>query len=138
VPHRNERALAAELAALPTFRSCGKDDVKALAAAGRVVTLPDGWAFVQEGTPGDAAYVLLAGAANVLAGRSVIATLEPGAILGEMAYLEGGQRRATVATHGRVRALRLDYDQLPALLDKHASLKAVFRAVDEQHRSRSG
>jgi CRP/FNR family cyclic AMP-dependent transcriptional regulator len=137
VPHRSQRALVDELAALPSLRTCSKDDLKAFAAAGRVVTVPDGWAFVQEGTPADAVYVLLAGEANVHAGRTVIANLQPGAILGEMAYVEGGQRRATVSSHGRVRALRVNYDQLPELLDKHPTLNDVLRAVDEEHRSRN-
>jgi CRP/FNR family cyclic AMP-dependent transcriptional regulator len=134
VPSREQRALADELAALPSLHSCSKDDLRALAETGSVRTLPDGWAFVQEGTPADAAYVLLEGEANVLTGRDVIATLTPGAILGEMAYVGGGQRRATVASHGRVRALRLDYDKLGALLKKRPALRDVLRDVDRQHR----
>jgi CRP/FNR family transcriptional regulator, cyclic AMP receptor protein len=136
VPNREQRALVDELAELPSLRSCSKDDLRALADTGTVRTLPDGWAFVQEGTPADAAYVLLEGEANVLSGRTIIATLTAGAILGEMAYVEGGQRRATVATHGRVRALRLDYDRLGDLLAKHPALKDVLRAVDLEHRGK--
>jgi CRP-like cAMP-binding protein len=134
VHNRKQRVLADELADLPSLRGCGKDDVRALADAGSVVTLPAGWAIVSEGTPGDAAYVLLDGSANVLAGRTVIATLAPGAILGEMAYIEGGQRKATVATSGRVRALRVDYDKLATLVDKRPALKEVLRATDLEHR----
>jgi CRP/FNR family cyclic AMP-dependent transcriptional regulator len=132
VPNREQRALVDELAALPSLQGCSKDDLRALAETGSVRTLPDGWAFVQEGTPADAAYVLLEGEANVLSGRDVIATLTPGAILVEMAYVEGGQRRATVATHGRV--LRLDYAKLGDLLKKRPALKDVLRDVDLQHR----
>lgn len=135
--HREERELADELAGLPNLRECSKDDVRALAGAGRVVTLPDGWAFVQEGTPGDAAYILLSGEANVLVGRAIVATLGAGAIIGEMAYLEGGGRHATVATHGRVRAVRLDYDQLDELLKKRSSLKNVLRAANREHGGRT-
>jgi CRP/FNR family transcriptional regulator, cyclic AMP receptor protein len=134
VQNRKQRALADELAELPSLRSCGKDDVRALAEAGSVVTLPDGWAFVQEGTPADAAYILLDGEAKVLAGREVIATLSPGAILGEMAYVEGGQRKATVASSGRVRALRLDYDKLAEIVAKRPALKEMLRATDLEHR----
>lgn len=134
--NREERALADELAELPSLRNCGKDDISALAETGSVVTLPDGWAFVQEGTPADAAYVLLSGEANVLMGRTIIASLSAGAIIGEMAYLDGGQRHATVATHGRVRAMRLDYDKLNQLLSKRPALKDVLRAVDREHRGR--
>jgi CRP-like cAMP-binding protein len=135
--NREQRALAEELADLPSLRGCGKDDVNALAEAGTVVTLPDGWAFVQEGTPADAAYILLSGEANVLMGRTIIASLAAGAIIGEMAYLDGGQRHATVATHGRVRAMRLDYDKLHEVLEQRPALKDVLRAVDREHRGRT-
>lgn len=130
----SHRELIAELASLPAFGDCSRSDLAALAEAGKVVTLPDGWAFVQEGTPADAAYVLLDGGANVLVGRTIIASLAAGAIIGEMAYLEGGQRRATVATHGRVRALRIDYAGLPGLLEQRPALKDVLRAADRAHR----
>lgn len=136
--HREQRQLAEELAGLPNLQECSKDDLRALAEAGQVVTLPDGWAFVQEGTPGDAAYILLAGEANVLIGRTIIATLGAGAIIGEIAYLEGGQRTATVATHGRVRALRLDFDKLDVLMRKSSALRNVLRAADREHRGRTG
>jgi CRP-like cAMP-binding protein len=133
---REKRELADELGRLPSLSVCSKDDMRALADAGDVVTLPDGWAFVHEGTPADAAYILLEGEANVLAGRTIIASLAPGAIIGEMAYLDGGQRHATVATHGRVKAMRLNYSKLGPLLEKSPALKNVLRAVDREHRQK--
>jgi CRP-like cAMP-binding protein len=133
---REKRELADELSRLPSLSACSKSDLSALADAGDVVTLPDGWAFVHEGTPADAAYVLLEGEANVLAGRRVIASLAAGAIIGEMAFLDGGQRHATVATHGRVKAMRLNYDKLAPLLEKNPTLKGVLRAVDREHRQK--
>jgi CRP/FNR family transcriptional regulator, cyclic AMP receptor protein len=134
---REQRALVDELAGLPNLRDCNKDDIRALAESGTVVTLPDGWAFVHEGTPADAAYILLDGQANVLLGRKVIDSVGPGAVLGEMAYIDGGQRHATVATHGRVRAMRLDYDKLDSVVKKHPGLEEFLRAADQQHRGGS-
>jgi len=134
---KEQRTLVDQLAGLPNLRECSKDDLRALAESGTVVTLPDGWAFVHEGTPADAAYILLDGEANVLLGRKVIDSVGPGAILGEMAYLDGGQRHATVATHGRVRAMRLDYDKLDSVMKKHPGLKEFLRAADREHRGRS-
>lgn len=131
---RDKRELADQLSRLPSLSALGKSDLDALAEAGDVVTLPDGWAFVHEGTPADAAYVLLEGEANVLMGRTIIASLAAGAIIGEMAYLDGGQRHATVATHGRVKAMRLNYDKLGPLLQTSPALKGVLRAVDREHR----
>jgi CRP-like cAMP-binding protein len=135
VHNREQRALAGELADLSSLQGCGKDDIRAVADAGRVVTLPDGWAFVREGTPADALYVLLEGKAKVLVEREVIAELSPGAIIGEMAYVEGGQRKASVATSGRVRALRIDYDGLPDLTAKRPALKDKLQETDLEHRS---
>ena len=72
-----------------------------------------------------------------MSGRAIVATLGPGAIIGEMAYLEGGGRHATVATHGRVRAVRLDYDRLDELLKKRSSLSEVLRAANREHGGRA-
>ena len=132
--NREKRELADELGTLPSLSAVSDEDRVALAEAGDVVSLPDSWAFVHEGTPADAAYVLLSGEANVLVGRAIVATLAAGAIIGEMAYLDGGQRHATVSTHGRVRAMRVNYDKLTPLLAKRPALRDVLRAVDRAHR----
>jgi len=136
--NREKRELAEELGKLPSLSAVGQDDLGALANAGDVVNLPDGWAFVQEGTPADAAYVLLSGEANVIMGRTIVASLTAGAIIGEMAYMDGGQRHATVSTHGRVRAMRVNYEALTPLLEERATLRDVLRAVDRQHREDHG
>ncbi|WP_338184740.1 cyclic nucleotide-binding domain-containing protein [Jatrophihabitans sp.] len=133
--NREKRELAEELAKLPSLGSVASADLEALAEAGDVVNLPDSWAFVHEGTPADAAYVLLSGEANVIMGRTIVASLAAGAIIGEMAYLDGGQRHATVSTHGRVRAMRINYDKLTPLLAKRPALRDVLRAVDREHRT---
>lgn len=135
VVNREKRELAEELGKLPSLNSATPDDLEALADAGDVVSLPDQWAFVHEGTPADAAYVLLSGEANVIMGRAIVATLAAGAIIGEMAYMDGGQRHATVSTHGRVRAMRVNYDKLTPLLEKRPALRDVLRAVDRQRRA---
>jgi CRP-like cAMP-binding protein len=134
VVNREQRELAEELGKLPSLASATPDDLGALAEAGDVVTLPDAWAFVHEGTPADAAYILLSGEANVLMGRTIVASLAAGAIIGEMAYIDGGQRHATVSTHGRVRAMRINYDKLTPLLESRPALRDVLRAVDRKRR----
>jgi CRP-like cAMP-binding protein len=134
VVNREKRELAEELGRLPSLASASPEDLDALAEAGDVVTLPDQWAFVHEGTPADAAYILLSGEANVLMGRNIVASLAAGAIIGEMAYLDGGQRHATVSTHGRVRAMRINYEKLTPLLEKRPALRDMLRAVDRERR----
>lgn len=133
--NREKRELAEELGKLPSLSAATPEDLDALADAGDVVTLPDQWAFVHEGTPADAAYILLSGEANVIMGRNIVASLAAGAIIGEMAYIDGGQRHATVSTHGRVRAMRINYDKLTPLLEKRVALRDVLRAVDRERRA---
>lgn len=128
-----DRELAQQLATFSTMAGCTQDDLRDLAHAGEVVMLPDAWAFVREGEAADSCYVLLSGAANVFHGRTPIATVGAGAIIGEMAYSEGNQRHATVTTQGRVQALRIDYPKLTEVLDRRPNLKAAMGAVYREH-----
>lgn len=128
-----ERELAKHLATFSTMDGCTKDDLLDLAHAGEEVVVPDAWAFVREGEAADACYVLLSGAANVFHGRHLIARLAAGAVIGEMAYSDGGQRHATVSTQGRVRALRVEYPALHDLLERKPRLKAALSAAYREH-----
>jgi len=134
--HNSEkRELTTQLATFPFLAGCSREDVTALAISGNAVSLPDDWAFVQEGTPADACYVLLSGTARVFHGREVIASLSAGDVIGEMAYLAGGQRNATVSAQERVRALRIEYETLTKLLSRRPALNAALRAAYARHRA---
>jgi len=79
--------------------------------------------FVQ-GEPGDELFLLLNGVLDVDVDGEVIAQLGPGAILGERAVLEGGQRTATLraatkATVAVARADQIDRDALVELSQGH-------------------
>jgi CRP/FNR family cyclic AMP-dependent transcriptional regulator len=120
------RALAEELSALDVFSSLPPRAVEALAAAGRTVHLPSGWALMSENTPADSVYVLLAGTTEVRHGAEVIATLGAGALVGEAALVSRKRRNATVITAGEVRALRWNYDDLAPLITKHHDIEQLF------------
>jgi CRP-like cAMP-binding protein len=121
-------ALADELAALEVFRTLDRKAVDALAGSGRVVHLPTQWALVTESQPADSCYVLLSGQTEVRQHAAVIATLGPGALVGEAALVEHKTRNATVITIGEVRALRLGFDDLSTLFAQHPAVEQVFRA----------
>jgi CRP/FNR family cyclic AMP-dependent transcriptional regulator len=131
----DKRRIAELLSSAPTFSQCDRDDLVALVEAGAETSLPSGWGFVQEGTPADACYVLLSGTARVFHGRHEIAVLAPGDIIGEMAFLEGGQRDATVTSSTPVKALRIEYDALRAVLAKRPHLKEMMVAVYNARRA---
>jgi CRP-like cAMP-binding protein len=127
-----KRRIADQLARSAAFTGCARDDVDALVDAGTETSFPDGWPFVQEGTPADACYVLLSGTARVFHGRQEIAVLGIGDIIGEMALVEGGQRTATVSASSPCKALRVEYDALRSVLQDRPALRdtmiAVYRA----------
>ncbi len=79
--HKN-RDLARTLSTFSAFAGCRVSDLEALAAAGRVTSLPAGWTFVHEGTPADAVYVLLDGNVRVVKGGLELASLGPGSVRG--------------------------------------------------------
>ncbi|HEX3334919.1 MAG TPA: cyclic nucleotide-binding domain-containing protein [Jatrophihabitans sp.] len=128
-----KRELVATLSGYETFAGCGRDDIAALVDAGGPFALPAGWPLVQEGIPADACYVLTQGEALVFHQRAQIATLGPGDLVGEMALLGGGQRRATVTSATRVHGLRIENDALRPVLQKHPKLADAFQAVYAAH-----
>lgn len=130
---RSSLRLVPKLARFSTLAGCSKTDLMALARAGDLVVLPDAWAFIREGEAADACYILLDGAACVFHARRPVATIGTGAIIGEMAYAEGTQRQATVATRGPAQALRIDFARLNQLLASRPQLKAVLTAAYREH-----
>jgi CRP-like cAMP-binding protein len=129
------RELVKTLGGYEAFAQCSKSDLEALVDAGGPFALPSGWPLVQEGIPADACYVLTSGTARVFHQREQIAEVGPGAVIGEMALLEGGQRQATVTTSSRVSGLRVENDALRPLLKSHPKLGEAFHAVYTSHQS---
>lgn len=127
------RDLVSTLSGYPTFAECSKDDIKALVDAGGPFSLPSGWPLVQEGIPADACYVLTQGTALVFHQREQIAELKAGDLIGELALLGGGQRRATVTSSSKVQGLRIENEPLRKVLAKHPKLEAAFRGVYADH-----
>jgi Cyclic nucleotide-binding domain len=86
--------------------------------------LEQGEALVQQGEPGQDLFLVLDGLLDVEVDGDVVAEVGPGAVLGERALLEGGNRTATVwaATEARVAVVpaeQLDEAALPELARMH-------------------
>jgi CRP/FNR family cyclic AMP-dependent transcriptional regulator len=122
-------ALADRLSNHPTFAGCTHDDIVALLCAGRRTAIPAQWAFVQERTPADAAYVLLEGNARVFRNGVPIADIESGDIVGETALLTGTLRNATVASLEPLKALRIDRTRFDELLWRRPNVRDAFNHV---------
>jgi CRP/FNR family transcriptional regulator, cyclic AMP receptor protein len=137
VPGGEKREMVTQLVTYPTFAKCDRDDIAALVDAGGPFTLPAGWPLVEQGIPADAVYVLTEGEARVFYVREQVATLGPGDIVGEMALLGGGQRRATVTTATRVTGLRVENTAMFDLFTRRPALREAFKAAYEAHQASS-
>ena len=71
-------------------------DARRVLAAGTELTLPQGWSPIAAGTTADKAYLITEGEVSVRKGGVEIATLGPGAVVGESAIVNRTLRSATV------------------------------------------
>ena len=85
--------------------------LKLLAFMSQRVGFDDGKIVCHQGDPGDAAYLIIDGKADIVlegpAGPITVATLGANDIVGEMAILCDAPRNATVRAHGRLVALKI-------------------------------
>lgn len=125
----SNRQVVEALSHSAAFANCDKADLEALVDAGELTSFTAGWPFVQQGTPADACYVVLSGAARVFYGRNEVARIGIGDIIGEGGLLTGSQRSATVSASEPTTALRIDYDDLRTLLESRPHLKETLIAV---------
>ena len=105
---------------VPLFAGVAPAKLKLLAFASDRVSYRTGETLFHQGDPGDAAYVILEGKADILAevgsGQIKIAELEDNAIVGEIAILCDVSRTATVKAAASLEALRIRKDDFLKLL----------------------
>src|SRR6188472_2598914 len=92
---------AGQLSFVPLFAGLPAGAIAALASASRVRTYPAGQVLWNEGDPGDALLILEEGQLRISrfsAGgeEAVLAVVEPPAVVGELALLDGAPRDASV------------------------------------------
>jgi CRP-like cAMP-binding protein len=99
---------------IPFFAGIEPARLKLLAFMSERVGFDDGKVLCRQGDPGDAAYLIIEGAVDIVlegpAGPLTVATLGANEIVAEMAILCEAPRSATVRAKGRVVALRISKD----------------------------
>ena len=98
--------------------------IEALAAKLVSVRFESGEELLHEGARGDDAYLIRDGEVEVLHGGRTLATLGPGAFVGEVSALTGSSRTATVRARTALSAFRLSGDDVRPIVRKHADLVA--------------
>lgn len=119
--------LAETLNAQSLLAGCMADELADIAARGSVKSFKPGTAIILQGDPGDTLWIMLKGLARVSMvaanGREIVLDYaERGAVLGEIAFLDGGERTATVEAIEPVEALGLTRAAFAEIVGKHQGL----------------
>lgn len=129
--------LARQLGQSAVFAALSPAARSTLAAAGTPVQLTRGMRLFFAGDPGDAAYLLLSGELEVSisradGGETWLASLTAGAIIGDMAVLDGSLRSADVTATRTSALLRLNRAAIIAVLtsEPEAALQLVAVLVE--------
>lgn len=90
--------------------------------------------ILRQGEPGDKAYVILSGAADVYHEEpkhspQLLVQLGPGAVFGELALLEKQPRAATVIAHGPLQVLSIDGDRFLALYEAQPEVREYMQTL---------
>jgi CRP-like cAMP-binding protein len=132
------------LAASPVLGAMSPGVLDRIAAAGSPWALEPGAVLFQAGDAGDAAYVLMSGELEIRTtsaeGRDVrIGALGPGALVGEMAVLDGGTRSADAVASRRSTLWRIPRHALiDALAQDPAAALAVIGELSRRLRAANG
>jgi len=113
---RRRRRTVEPLRHLELFRDCTPDELERLRSLMTPVILPAGRSLTRLGDIGREFFVIVDGAASVLRDDERVASLGPGAFVGEMALLDGGRRTATVVADTNVEVFVLSEREFDELL----------------------
>lgn len=125
---------------VPLFSSMSKRGVRAIVAAATEIDVPAGKPLVREGESDRYLYVLTRGTAVVSRNGRKLSELVPGDFFGELAFLTGAPRSATVAAYSDVGVMVLGPRELDGIVAKEPALarrllEAMARRVERNERS---
>jgi CRP-like cAMP-binding protein len=105
------------------FQACSQRELAAIDRAGSLADIEDGKVLCEEGARGDEFFVIVEGKALVSRGGQALTTLGPGDFFGELALLDGNNRRdATVAAEGPIQVFVVGRREFTALLQSAPAL----------------
>jgi CRP/FNR family transcriptional regulator, cyclic AMP receptor protein len=121
------KTLASLLPAHSLFAACRADELEDLLTLSKMHNMKRGQTLLLQGDPGDALMILLEGYARVTMiatnGREItLDYADPGAVLGEIAVLDGGERTASVIALQDGRYLRLTRAAFEAFVERHPGM----------------
>ncbi len=128
------------LAEITLFSALSKRDLQRIAKASNEITRPAGSVLADQGDAGREAFFIIEGSATVKRNGRKVATLGPGAAIGELSLLDHGPRTATVTADTEITLLVLSarefsgvIEEVPGLAHKLLNqLAARVRELDRQ------
>src|ERR1700733_6651493 len=125
----------ARLTAIPIFSELSAEEAKRLAAFATETSAAEGQMLMKEGDYSVELIAIEEGTADVLQGGKKIASLGPGALIGEMGLLERKPRNADVIASSPMRLLRLTHWEIRRMSDETVNR---IKAIIEQRRRSAG
>lgn len=124
---------------LDLFAGLSEADLDWLSAQAEPFALEAGETLIEEGAPGDEAFIVLEGELEITKKSDVqnivIALREPGEVIGEMALLDQAPRMATVRAVRACKLLRIRGDTFQQLLSqKPSAALSILRTVSKRLR----
>jgi len=112
------------LQGVPFFEKLDAEERRTLAGQIEIVRHPAGHEMFSVGDPGDSLFVVTKGAAEIFfkdttGHRVILETLGVGEFFGEISLLDAGPRTASVVVKEDMEAIRVDRDDLDALIRAH-------------------
>jgi len=126
--------------AVPLFQSVSKKGIRAIISAATEVDVPAGKVFLREGEFGRELYVVLGGEALVTRTGTRLSTMGPGDFFGELAFLDGSTRTATVAARTDMRVMVLGPREFDGIVEREPAiakrlLETMARRIRQNERA---
>ncbi len=106
------------LGGIGLFSACTKRELAQVAALTEPAELAAGTVLTRQGAAGGLAFVIASGRAEVTRDGTRLATLGPGAVVGELSLIDGQPRSATVKALTNLEVLEIDGRDLNKLIKK--------------------
>jgi CRP-like cAMP-binding protein len=118
-----------QLASVPLFAACSRRELQKIGKASDELRVVPGTVLVEQGDTGRECYIILEGTASVKRSNRKVASLGPGATVGELALLDHGPRTATVVADTDLHLLVLGSRQFAGVLEEVPSLARKLMAA---------
>jgi CRP-like cAMP-binding protein len=129
--HRQEETseVLDEIAHVEMLHNLSPSEVQAIIPLLKPLTVEPGTTLCEEGTPGDAMFIILSGEADIYKGPQLMAQLGAGEMFGEMALLTGEERSASVIAQTPMKLYELDKSDFDGMLTRSPHLASGLSRI---------